>query len=471
MRGELKLFSRAGKVALLGVASAIAMTVVSAAHGASLKEAVAQAIATNPALRAIGDNRAAIGHEVRRAQGEFLPQLDVFVGQGFQRYSSPTTRASGTDDDFLDREEYSAILTQRIFDGFATSSEVQRQRARVRSAAHRVFENAEVLALDAALAYLEVFRQRNLLELSRENVTIHEGILASLKERQEAGGGSVSDVAQTEARLARSKATLLTTENELRNAEAGYRRIVGDAPEDLSIPDFDYTILPNDEEQAVQMAEKNNPTVRIFDADVDTAARQIDVADAAFYPQVKLEASYSYSDDADGVESWNEDVQLMLRVQWNLYRGGTDKANRRVAIARRTQARSQRWAASIEAVEEMRRSWSAYTIESEKPMPWAPPSISVNRPAISTSSSSMSRNAPCSTCWTPRTNCSSPAVRKSPPTSTGRRRATASLPRSAACSATSVYLPRRRAVSRPKASAKACSTKLSRRPIVTEKPA
>lgn len=366
MRGELKLFSRAGKVALLGVASAIAMTVVSAAHGASLKEAVAQANATNPALRAIGDNRAAIGHEVRRAQGEFLPQLDVFVGQGFQRYSSPTTRASGTDDDFLDREEYSAILTQRIFDGFATSSEVQRQRARVRSAAHRVFENAEVLALDAALAYLEVFRQRNLLELSRENVTIHEGILASLKERQEAGGGSVSDVAQTEARLARSKATLLTTENELRNAEAGYRRIVGDAPEDLSIPDFDYTILPNDEEQAVQMAEKNNPTVRIFDADVDTAARQIDVADAAFYPQVKLEASYSYSDDADGVESWNEDVQLMLRVQWNLYRGGTDKANRRVAIARRTQARSQRWAASIEAVEEMRRSWSAYTIESEK---------------------------------------------------------------------------------------------------------
>jgi adhesin transport system outer membrane protein len=336
------------------------------AQGASLKEAVMQAINTNPALRAIGDNRTAIGHEVRRAQGEFLPQLDVFAGYGFQKFSSPATRAATDDDNYLDREEYSAIVTQRIFDGFSTSSEVQRQRARVRSAAHRVFENAEVLALDTALSYLEVLRQRRLLELSRENVQVHESILGSLKERQEAGGGSVSDVAQTEARLARAQATLLTTENELRDAEASYKRIVGDAPEDLVMPDFDYTLLPNDEEQAVAMAEKGSPTVRIFDADVDVASKQIDVADAAFYPSLRLEASYNYTNDADGVPSWSEDVQLMLRMNWNLYRGGTDAANRRVAIARQAQAKSQRWAASINAVEEMRRSWSAYTIESER---------------------------------------------------------------------------------------------------------
>lgn len=351
---------------LLGTALSVTGTFAAPAGATTLKEAVSKAIATNPRLTAIENNREAVNHELRRARGQYLPQVDMLVGNGLQDYSSQITRTTGTDNDWLNREEYSLTVTQRLFDGFETNSEVERQKARVRSAASRVYENAEVLGLDAVLAYLEVYRQRALLGLARDNVKIHENILGSLRRRQEAGGGSASDTAQTEARLARSQTTVLSTENDLRNAEANYRKLIGDAPEDLSLPEFDFGLMPQDSEEAVRMAEEKNPTVRIFDAEIDVATHAIGVSEAPFYPNVNLEAGYTYYNDRDGVRTWEDDAQIMVRLRWNLYRGGSDRANRRAAVARQAEAKSRRFNASLEAVEEMKRSWNAYVIESDR---------------------------------------------------------------------------------------------------------
>lgn len=358
------------KVVLRALALTTALAVTTALSGTasaiSIKEAVNKAVSTNPRLKAIENNREAVNHELRRARGQYLPQVDLLVGNGLQQYSSQTTRTTGTDDDWLNREEYSITLSQRLFDGFETNSEVERQKARVRSAANRVYENAEVLGLDAALVYLEVFRQRALLALARDNVKVHEDILSSLKRRQEAGGGSVSDTAQTEARLARSRATVLATENELRDAEAQYRRLIGDSPDDVMMPEFDHGMMPQSSEEAVRLAEEKNPTVRIFDAEIDVATRAIEVSEAPFYPNVNLEAGYTYYNERDGVRTWEDDAQIMVRLRWNLYRGGSDRAGRRAAVARQAEAKSRRFNASLEAVEEMKRSWNAYVIESDR---------------------------------------------------------------------------------------------------------
>ena len=147
------------KVVLRALALTTALAVTTALSGTasaiSIKEAVNKAVSTNPRLKAIENNREAVNHELRRARGQYLPQIDLLVGNGLQQFSSQSTRNTGTDDDWLNREEYSITLSQRLFDGFETNSEVERQKARVRSAANRVYENAEVLGLDAALVYLE----------------------------------------------------------------------------------------------------------------------------------------------------------------------------------------------------------------------------------------------------------------------------------------------------------------------------
>src|SRR3546814_7189127 len=60
-----------------------------------------------------------------------------------------TSRSSGGDTAETVRRESSITLQQRLFDGFEAGATVEREMERVESAANRVMENSEVLALDA----------------------------------------------------------------------------------------------------------------------------------------------------------------------------------------------------------------------------------------------------------------------------------------------------------------------------------
>src|SRR3546814_3934981 len=80
-----------------------------------------------------------------------------------------TSRSSGGDTAETVRRESSITLQQRLFDGFEAGATVEREMARVESAANRVMENSEVLALDAIGSYLEVLRQPDLVRLAEDN--------------------------------------------------------------------------------------------------------------------------------------------------------------------------------------------------------------------------------------------------------------------------------------------------------------
>ena len=253
MKGLDILLRHGLKSALLGSVFALAWT--AGAQATSLEEAVRISLATNPDIGIVASNREAVDQELRQARGLYLPQVDLALGYGRENTNNRSTRAKNANQysgrRALTRLESSITLTQRVFTGFETQYTVDREKARVESAANRVYENAELLALDAVGAYYEVLRQRELVNLAEENVQIHITIVGSISEQLAGGGGSRADVAQAEARLARSRATVAQTLNDLRDAEALFTRIVGQYPDDLTMPEFDDGLLPGDLNEAV----------------------------------------------------------------------------------------------------------------------------------------------------------------------------------------------------------------------------
>lgn len=344
------------KAALLG--SALAFPLALSANAMTLQEAVQQAIATNPDIGIVASNREAVDQELRQARGLYLPQIDAAAGAGLAAYNDTTSRATGGDYEETFRRESSITLQQRLFDGFEAGATVEREMARVESAANRVMENSEVLALDAIGAYLEVLRQRDLVRLAEDNVAYHSQVLDAQRARLEGGGGSEADVNQTEARASRARNTLIETLQDLRIAEAVFTRIVGSFPgNDLSYPEFPTGALPADLDDAVQLAVRNNLTTKIFEADVRTAEAEIELAEVPMYPSVTLEALSEYNDGTDSLDTYEFNNQVMLRVRWNLFRGGIDRAARQEALFRLTESKNRRYRSVLEAQEEMRRSW------------------------------------------------------------------------------------------------------------------
>jgi adhesin transport system outer membrane protein len=88
---------------------------------------------------------------------------------------------------------------QRIFDGFETDSEVERQKQRIASAGQRVQDQGQVSALDGTQVYLDVLRHTERVANAEENVKAHEETLRLVQRRAELGGGNVADVRQASA--------------------------------------------------------------------------------------------------------------------------------------------------------------------------------------------------------------------------------------------------------------------------------
>lgn len=355
------------KSVIAGVAIGI---LASGTHATTLEEVIAQGLTMNPDIQRAVHSRNAVYQEIVQAKSGYYPKVDFAAGIGYEWTNNSSTRAGGNDDVELDRGEASLSIRQMLFDGFATSSEVKRQTARANSADHRLEEVAEGFILEASRSYTEVHRRRELLKLTKENLFNHVKIYDQIKRRSESGLGAAASIEQAQGRLALAEVNVLAEENNLLDAEANFYRILGiAAPEDLQYPevvDKAQQVIPEDIDSLLAVAYEKNPTLQVAQADSEAAIAQYNAAKRNYYPRVDLEIDRTWNDDIDGVDGTNEDLTAMIRLRYNLYNGGADKARVRQTQYQIEEARSVQMNSKREVVQSLNLSWNAHRILSRQ---------------------------------------------------------------------------------------------------------
>ncbi|HEX2479956.1 MAG TPA: TolC family outer membrane protein [Geminicoccaceae bacterium] len=329
----------------------------------TIEESIQAALETNPEVGVVAADREAIEQELRQARAEYLPSIDVRGAAGPEYTDSPNTRNRIDDDDTetLLRLESQLTLTQMLFDGFATQSEVQRQIARIDSASYRVEEAAEFIALDAVEAHLDVLRNQALVELARENLEQHRRILGQVRQLEDQGAGSIGDVRQAESRLAEAESSLALAQGNLLDAEAFYLAVVGSSPVDLEEGVAPVSTLPESPDASAAAAWVTSPTVQLANADIDVAQAELRAARAGYYPNLDLELGAAAGDNLDGLEGRDVNAQALLVLRYNLFRGGGDIAREREAFLRVKEARENLRVAQRDAEQEARVAYHALT--------------------------------------------------------------------------------------------------------------
>lgn len=326
----------------------------------TVQKSVIDTLRFAPRLEMIKNNREAVGHDLEQAKGRWYPRLDIRGGIGTDSFSSEITREEGREHRWDTRTEASAVLTQRLYDGGDASSQIRLDKSRLASLEHRVFDNAESLALDAVIANLEVYRQRELLFLAEENAKAHREILASLQEREQAGAGSVADVTQTQARLGMAMASIEKTRASLQAALNEYQRLTGVLPGRIVMTPYPANLLPATVEDMAAAARQGNPKINAATEDVNTEGERINIAKSTYHPNVFAEASSTYADGVQDQEEWELTNAAMLRFNWNLYNGGSDVAAARATVARKRQAENDKADLMLALESETRTTWAQY---------------------------------------------------------------------------------------------------------------
>lgn len=323
----------------------------------TLAEVVEHALNTNPDLLAARQEVLARESEIRGARAGYLPTIDAELGIGREWTESPATGGEGVR---LTREEAALRLRQMIYDGSATSSEVNRQKARYNSALFDTVADEENVSLQAVEAYISVMRQSELQELLQASLDEHQNIFNQMQLRSDAGVGSRSDLDQIAARLALANSNYLAGLNNLQDAVSNFYTVVGYLPDISTLNTPSGVTVPASIEAALTTAFDNHPQLKSADADIEAAKAQYGAAKSPYRPTLTLEGDRTWNEDIDGIEGDNEDWVVALRLRYNLYNGGGDKARKKQTASLLEESREIRNTTKRQVEESMRLSWHAY---------------------------------------------------------------------------------------------------------------
>jgi len=316
------------------LAVCIGLLLAKGAVAETLQNALFKTLHTNPSILASEKDSCAITQALQGAKGGYLPTLDATAGYGVQHTESPfvlgdadspSTQLAQTT---LVRRETGLAADQMLFDGFATSSEVARNKARLNAADYKVLGTAQDVGLNAAQAYLNVLKEQQLIREAQNNVSTHSQVGGLLEKRQESGLDQTADLTQAQGRVSLAKANLTAEKANLIDAESNYLQVVGETPYNLSMPSLQRIarFMPRSENQAVRMAIANHPILKSARADMDATYAQHEAALSKNYPRFDLQVNANRNDNIDGVKGQDNQEQAMVRMNYNLYHGGADKA-------------------------------------------------------------------------------------------------------------------------------------------------
>lgn len=334
-------------------------------YAESLQDAIAQTIKTNPNILVETNERLSRDQELKQAYSGYLPTVNATFGIGVERNDNPSTRANaaagghpGTTREFT-RHEAGVEFRQMLFDGFATSSEVKRQTARINSQAYRIFGESEATGLRTTEVFMEVLRFERLVALAHKNRDSHKKVFDQIKKRVDVGFGRASDLQQVTGRLALAESNLVADQSNLRDAESNYLRVIGLFPSSLVLPKPPNN-LPVNQEDAVEIALANHPVLKSANADIEATYSQRRAARSAHLPRIHLEGASTSHENIDGVDGTNRDDSLMVRLRYNLYNGGRDRARLKQTAELINEAKEVRNNTYRQVIESIRLSWNSH---------------------------------------------------------------------------------------------------------------
>jgi outer membrane protein len=310
---------RGGYLAAVGVA---ALTVGGAASAAeSLRDALARTYNSNPTIMGQRAQLRSLDEGVAIARAQGRPQISGTAG-----VNQDLTRTGGGNGRNLSA---GVDVSYPLFNGGRVRNSIRAADERVLAGRANLKATEGDIFTEAVGAYMDVIRDRSIVDLNRNQVRVLETNLQATRDRFEVGDLTRTDVAQSEARLALAQSNLAGAEGRLQGSEENYRRVIGDLPDELAPPP-PLPPLPSTPDQAVDIALSNNSDVASLAAQIRASGLDVSVARADRLPTVNAigsgrETNYLGTADTQfGPLAPNNSVSTGLGVQARIpiYQGG-----------------------------------------------------------------------------------------------------------------------------------------------------
>lgn len=314
-------------VALLSrTAFALAMLAPLHVHAGAFEDALVATYKNNPQLNLQRQALEKADETVNQAVSGWRPNVAAQYERGRHRNDF-----GNTDWTYGTAETQSLTVSQPVFNGGETVFATRSAKANVKAGRADLKSAEQDILLQAITEYMNVVRDQSVIELNKGNVDVLEKQLQASKSRFSVGEVTRTDVAQSEARLSRAKTDLIQSKGALESSRASFERVIGYKPEKISSPE-NFPAIPATLDEALAIADKNNPDVVAAEGRQTAAKNDVNVAKSSLLPDVSLVGSMSRQKGAGvrGTDDYDSDSAIM-RVSLPLYQSGAEYSRVRTA--------------------------------------------------------------------------------------------------------------------------------------------
>src|SRR3954451_20670972 len=261
----------------------------------NLREALVSSYQTNPTLTAQRETLKATDATVAIAKAAGRPQIlgSLGLNRNLTR-SGVILQSQGNDHNISLSGE--AQVSYPLFSGGAVKNSVRAAKTRVEAGRATLTAVEGDVFTQAVAAYMDVIRDRAIVELNQNNVRVLQTNLEATRDRFQIGDLTRTDVAQSEARLQLGRSQLAAAQGRLSGSEATYREVIGHAPGQLAPPP-PLPPLPATADEAVRIALANNPDLVAVSRQAIAAGYEVNVARAGRLPTISGVVSDTYANN------------------------------------------------------------------------------------------------------------------------------------------------------------------------------
>lgn len=327
----------------------------------TLIDALGVAYETNPQLAAARAGLRATDEQVAFANSNWRPRI---AATGTYSYNEAKISGMGGAKTITHPLEATVGFSQYLFRGGRTYAEFNKAKANVRAARAELTATEQTVLLAAATAYVDVVRDRAIVQLRRHNVDVLRRQRDQTALEFKAGSVTRTDVAQSDARLAGAQAALTAAEGQFAISRAAFDRVVGRPAETLEQNPDNPQMVPGTEDQAQAIASKNNPALIQAKEYERAADYAVDEAVGGMLPEVTLQGGYSYSQQsyasALGAGQVTQGIGIQAQVTVPLYQGGAEHSAIRQAKQAHAQAQLNVTVTDRQVREAVASAWNIY---------------------------------------------------------------------------------------------------------------
>ena len=288
----------------------------------NILETINKAINYNPKIKAQKSSYESSKENIKQVYSGIFPSIEMNLSKGYKDRDSSssvqTTKESTSPQDF------SINLEQTLYTGGKFTAEANKAKSQLLIEEENLRLIRYEVILESALSYLNVLEKKKLIELNNLKEEKFKNVFKSIELLVKVGSASQSDLVFAQSKLVQIAAEKIVSINEFNITKANYKKIVGELLPNgnLEEPKINKINFPNNFDNALDIAFKNNPKIKIAELEENIAKFDVKSQFAELMPNITLDGEYQSREDTASKGSYSDTAEITAKITVPLFKGG-----------------------------------------------------------------------------------------------------------------------------------------------------